>query len=336
MTDPDFITSSGPPQLLGTDPAFLQMLEQVSRLAPLERPALVIGERGTGKELIAARLHFLSRRWDAPFIKLNCAALPENLLESELFGHEAGAFTGARSRHKGRFERAHGGTLFLDEIATASQRVQEQILRVVEYGEMERLGGEAPLHVDVRILAATNVDLPALAAEGKFRADLLDRLSFDVVTVPPLRARPADILLLAEAFGLSMAKALGHDLFAGFSAAAERTLLNHSWPGNVRELRNVVERALYLAGPRDEPLELLRFDPFDSPWRPGTAREVTAPSHAAPAALPTRGFASAVADFERELLDRAMEQSGGSQQRAAEALKLGYHQLRRLLGKYRS
>ena len=132
MTDLDLAPSAGPPQLLGADPAFLQMLEQVSRLAPLERPALVIGERGTGKELIAARLHFLSRRWEAPFIKLNCAALPETLLESELFGHEAGAFTGARSRHKGRFERAHGGTLFLDEIATASQRVQEQILRVVE------------------------------------------------------------------------------------------------------------------------------------------------------------------------------------------------------------
>ncbi|WP_445679619.1 phage shock protein operon transcriptional activator [Radicibacter daui] len=336
MTNLDFATSPEPPQLLGTDPAFLQMLEQVSRLAPLERPALVIGERGTGKELIAARLHFLSRRWDMPFIKLNCAALPENLLESELFGHEAGAFTGARSRHKGRFERAHGGTLFLDEIATASQRVQEQILRVVEYGEMERLGGEAPLHVDVRIIAATNVDLPALAAEGKFRADLLDRLSFDVVTVPPLRARPADILLLAEAFGLSMAKTLGHDLFAGFSAAAEQALLNHPWPGNVRELRNVVERALYLTGPQDEPLEMLRFDPFDSPWRPGTALQAVPRPDETSLRLPEQGFAGAVADFERGLLDRAMEQSGGSQQRAAEALKLGYHQLRRLLGKYRS
>ena len=336
MTDLDLATPAGPPQLLGADPAFLQMLEQVSRLAPLERPALVIGERGTGKELIAARLHFLSRRWEAPFIKLNCAALPETLLESELFGYEAGAFTGARGRHKGRFERAHGGTLFLDEIATASQRVQEQILRVVEYGEMERLGGEAPLRVDVRIIAATNVDLPALAAEGKFRADLLDRLSFDVVTIPPLRARPADIPLLAEAFGLTMAKALGHPLFAGFSPAAERALIEHPWPGNVRELRNVVERAVYLAGPGEEPMELLRFDPFDSPWRPGATFPASPPSDGAPCALPEQGFSEAVAGFERRLLDQALQESGGNQQRAAQALKLGYHQLRRLLRKYRN
>src|SRR3954465_14679598 len=173
-----------PSSLIGSDPAFQAVLEQVSRLAPLDRPALAIGERGAGKELIAERMHYLSRRWEGPFVKVNCAALSETLLETELFGHEAGAFTGARGRHRGRFERADGGTLFLDEIAAASARVQEQVLRVIEYGEYERVGGESVLTTDVRVVAATNVDLPALAAQGGFRADLLDRLAFDVVTLP--------------------------------------------------------------------------------------------------------------------------------------------------------
>src|SRR5690349_10411704 len=155
-----FRNPAEPPQPIGSDPAFQAVLEQVSRLALLDRPALLIGERGTGKELIAERLHFLSRRWDGPFVKVNCAALSETLLETELFGHEAGAFTGARLRHRGRFERADQGTLFLDEIAAASPRVQEQVLRVIEYGEYERVGGEQVLHADVRIVAATNVDLP--------------------------------------------------------------------------------------------------------------------------------------------------------------------------------
>ncbi|MBL8707700.1 MAG: sigma 54-interacting transcriptional regulator, partial [Rhodospirillaceae bacterium] len=185
------------PQLLGEAPAFQALLDHVSAAAPLDRPVLVIGERGTGKELIAARLHYLSRRWDRPFIKVNCAALAPDLLESELFGHEAGAFTGATRRHLGRFERAHGGTLFLDEIANASLRVQEQILRVVEYGEFERVGSGETRAVDVRLIGATNIDLPAAVADGRFRADLLDRLAFDVLTLPPLRARPEDIALLA-------------------------------------------------------------------------------------------------------------------------------------------
>jgi psp operon transcriptional activator len=180
-----------PPSLLGESPAFLAALSHVSRVAPLERPVLVIGERGTGKELIAARLHYLSQRWDRPFVKVNCAALPESLLDSELFGHEAGAFTGATRRQIGRIEQADGGTLFLDEIATASPAVQEKLLRAVEYGEIERVGGRTAT-VDVRVVGATNADLPALAAAGRFRADLLDRLAFDVVTLPPLRARPDD------------------------------------------------------------------------------------------------------------------------------------------------
>src|SRR5690349_14120398 len=177
------------PPLLGESPAFLEMLAQVSRIAALDRPVLVVGERGTGKELVAARLTFLSPRWDKPFIKLNCAALAESLLDSELFGHEAGAFTGAARRRPGRFELADGGTLFLDEIANASLAVQEKLLRVIEYGSFERLGGSDTVSVDVRVIAATNADLPGRVGAGSFRADLLDRLAFDVVMIPPLRER---------------------------------------------------------------------------------------------------------------------------------------------------
>src|SRR3546814_756112 len=208
------------PPLLGESPAFMALTEQISRVAPLDRPVLVIGERGTGKELVAARLHFLSRRWGGPFVKLNCAALAESLLETELFDHEAGAFTGAVKRRSGRFEIADGGSLFLDEIAAASQAVQEKLLRAIEYGAFERVGGNATLTVDVRVIGATNEDLPAAAAAGRFRADLLDRLAFEVITLPPLRARPEDIPLLARHFGRAMAKALDWPQFPDFSEAA--------------------------------------------------------------------------------------------------------------------
>jgi psp operon transcriptional activator len=329
MTHSSREMTAEPATLLGSDPAFLEALEQVSRLAQLDRPALVIGERGTGKELIAERLHFLSPRWEGPFTKVNCAALSETLLESELFGHEAGAFTGARQRRRGRFERSDGGTLFLDEIATASARLQEQILRVIEYGEFERVGGEQTLKVDVRVIGATNVDLPALAERGDFRADLLDRLAFDVVTLPPLRARPNDILELGEAFGLRMARTLGHPVFPGFAPECQRMLLAYSWPGNVRELRNVVERSVYRAGPGEQPIGEIRIDPFESPWRLG--RKPTAPSMPAPSGP----FAPAVAAFETDLIKRALNASNGSQTQAAQRLDLSYHQFRRLLQKYK-
>lgn len=230
--------------LLGEANSFLEVLEQVSRLAPLDKPVLVIGERGTGKELIANRLHYLSARWQGPFISLNCAALNDNLLDSELFGHEAGAFTGASKRHPGRFERADGGTLFLDELATAPMLVQEKLLRVIEYGELERVGGSQPLQVNVRLVCATNADLPRMVEEGHFRADLLDRLAFDVVQLPPLRERQSDIMLLANQFAIQMCRELGLPLFPGFSERATATLLGYRWPGNIRELKNVVERGL--------------------------------------------------------------------------------------------
>ena len=256
------------PSMLGEDPAFLEVEAQVSRLAAIDRPCLVIGERGTGKELLATRLHYLSPRWDGPLVKVNCAALTESLLDTELFGHEAGAFTGAQRQHVGRFERADGGTLLLDEIASASAAVQEKVLRVIEYGEMERVGGRRTIQLDVRVVGAANVDLPSLARNGAFRADLLDRLAFEVVTLPPLRARPVDVMALAHAFALEITQTMGRDVFPGFSPRAEKLLLAHSWPGNVRELKNVVERAVYRSESSDVAIDTVVIDPFDSPWRP--------------------------------------------------------------------
>ena len=255
-------------QLIGESPAFLKVLEEVSTVAELDKPVLLVGERGTGKELLAARLHFLSKRWDSVYLQMNCASLTETLLETELFGHEAGAFTGATRRHLGRFERAHTGTLFLDELATASMRVQEKVLRVIEYGEFERVGGTGTIQTDVRIVAATNEDLPTLAQQGEFREDLLDRLAFDVITIPPLRSRKEDILLLAEHFAVKMANEIGRNVFPGFSRQAQEILCTYDWPGNVRQLKNVVERAVYRNDPSD-PVDAIAIDPFDSPFRIG-------------------------------------------------------------------
>ena len=336
-----------PPPILGEDPSFLEVEEQISRLAAIDRPCLVVGERGTGKELLATRLHYLSPRWDGPFVKINCAALAESLLDTELFGHEAGAFTGAQRQHIGRFERADGGTLLLDEISSASTAVQEKVLRVIEYGEMERVGGRRTIQLDVRVIGAANVDLPSLARSGAFRADLLDRLAFEVVTIPPLRARPADIMTLANAFALEITRALSKDVFPGFGRRAEESLLRHAWPGNVRELKNVVERAVYRSASSAAPVDVVVIDPFENRWRPsgdsiGTdagpppARPSDAPESAAPAPPPELpvDFQAEVAQFERSLLERALNASRHSQIGAARALGLGYHQLRRLLKKH--
>lgn len=319
--------------MLGSASVFLDMLQQVSNVAPLARPVLVIGERGTGKELVSARLHYLSPRWEKPLVTINCAALGESLLEAELFGHEAGAFTGAVKRREGRFERADGGTLFLDEIAAASPAVQEKILRVVEYGEFERLGSSSTIKVNVRLVAATNVDLPSEAEKGRFRADLLDRLAFDVVTVPPLRERPGDILLLARNFGLAMAQELKRSVFSGFTQEAEHVLEAHYWPGNVRELKNVVERAVYRAPDCDQPIHRIVIDPFESPFRPRPADASSTPFGSAAPAGPYDFFARMEA-IEREALTVALAANGGNQKRTASYLGLAYHQLRNLLRKY--
>ena len=322
------------PPLLGEAPAFLDMLAQVSRVAPLERPVLVVGERGTGKELVAARLNYLSPRWDKPFVKLNCAALAESLLDSELFGHEAGAFTGAARRRLGRFELADGGTLFLDEIATASLAVQEKILRVIEYGSFERVGGSETVTVDVRVVAATNADLPELATAGKFRADLLDRLAFDVVTIPALRERREDIALLADHFARGMTRELGRPRFLGFTARASSALERHGWPGNVRELRNAVERSVARAAAPEQPLDEIVLDAFASRRRPA-ALSPTVPVAAAPAgAPPPHGLAAQVRGFEATLLREALAACRFNQRRTAERLGLSYDQLRHYLKKH--
>ncbi|MBF0890680.1 phage shock protein operon transcriptional activator [Gluconobacter sp. LMG 1744] len=322
------------PTPIGRAPAFLGMLDQVSRLAPLRRPVLVIGERGTGKELVAARLALLSDRWDRPLVKLNCAALPEALLDSELFGHEAGAFTGAQKRRLSRFERADGGTMFLDEIGTASQAVQEKLLRVIEYGSFERVGGSETIRVDVRLIGATNADLPAMAREGRFRADLLDRLAFDVVNIPPLRARPEDISLLAEHFATRMSAELGRKMFAGFTERALERLQAYDWPGNVRELRNVVERSVYRMDRPEKALDEIVLDPFVVPdWknvqvqRVVTAVPVVVPAEGETLTFP-RDFGADVRTHERSLLEAALREAQFSQRRAAELLGLTYYQFR--------
>lgn len=354
------------PPLIGQSPVFLESLDLASRAARLDRPLLVVGERGTGKELIAARVHFLSDRWDGAYVKINCAALTDSLLESELFGHEAGAFTGAGKQHVGAFERADGGTLFLDEIGVASVRLQEKILRVVEYGAFERVGGARTLSVDVRLVAATNEDLPTLAREGRFRADLLDRLAFDVITLAPLRARWEDIPILAEHFGRRMAAEVGALRFAGFAMPAMAALIDHAWPGNVRELKNVVERAVFRASIMDAsasiPIEEVTLDPFASPWRPGgraqgqpwaepgadlgaepgpdlghapepTPRPPGLPSFPAPDLSDLARFEDQLAAFEAAFVRAALRAEDGHQGRAAKRLGLSYHQFRGRLRK---
>lgn len=331
------------PRMIGESASFLEMQEHVSQVAPLNKPVLIVGERGTGKELIAARLHFLSRRWEQSFLKINCAAMTETLLEAQLFGHEAGAFTGATKLRKGYFERAHGGTLFLDELANTPLAVQEKILRVIEYGEFERLGGNETLTVDVRIVAATNEDLPDLARRHKFREDLLDRLAFDVITLPPLRVRQEDIPVLAEHFAVDMVKQVEGEFFAGFSDKVLRQLLSYSWPGNIRELKNVIERAVYLNG--DGHITELVFNPFESPYRPAanspesqgqreTADTVAAPAIDLPQGEGEFDFKEAVKEYEVGLINQALERSQFNQKKAAELLGLSYHQLRGYLRKY--
>jgi psp operon transcriptional activator len=274
--------------LVGESPSFLAMLEHVSQAAKLLKPVLVIGERGTGKELITARLHYLSDRWEQELVRVNCAALTETLLESELFGHEAGAFTGATRMHQGCFEQADGGTLVLDELGTIPLRMQEKILRVIEYGEFQRVGGSKTLTSDARIVGSTNENLPALAAQGRFRADLLDRLAFDVIHVPPLRARPEDIEALAYHFAINVTAELKRPFFPGFSDNALDELRSYAWPGNVRELKNTVERSIYRADEPEEPIETLFFDPFESPFAPA-AGNVMAGNPASAGAAPSDG-----------------------------------------------
>jgi psp operon transcriptional activator len=333
FTDPS-TASPNLPEAMGESEEFLQFQENLSRAARVNRPVLLIGERGTGKEIAAARLHFLSPRWEGPLITLNCAALAPSLIESELFGHEEGAFTGANRRKTGRFEAADGGTLFLDELGMIPLEVQEKILRVVEYGIFERVGGSTPIRVDVRIMGATNANLVEMAEKGQFKQDLLDRLSFEVLFLPPLRVREGDIILLANHFAVRMTQELGLDGVPSFSETAQEKLIDYPWPGNVRELKNVVERAVYSAG--EQVIESISFDPFSPPgWAELEEKKQSDPTileKPGESVLPS--YEDALNRFEINLLVRSLRQARNNQKKAAGLLSMSYHQFRWLLRKH--
>jgi len=324
-------------EAIGQSEAFLSFWERLSKVAPIDRPVLLIGERGTGKELAALRLHHLSKRWQGPLVALNCSALTPSLIGAELFGYERGAFTGAATRHIGKFEAADNGTLFLDEIGNIPMEVQEKILRVVEYETFERVGGSKRVEVDVRIVAATNADLPKMVADGRFKPDLLDRLSFEVLFLPPLRVRKGDIRLLAEHFARRMAIELGLNEMPVFSDQAISVLKRYSWPGNVRELKNVVERAVYRT--QGQRINTIETEPFSSPYNEPDTTASPAASFKAQTPVPDNLFAmsfkEAVETLEIALLSKGLASCKHNQRKTARQLGLTYDQLRGLLRKYK-
>ena len=323
------------PEALGQSDAFLDFQARLATVAPVERPVLLVGERGTGKELAAARLHFLSKRWQNPLCSLNCAALSPSLIESELFGHEQGAFTGAAARRQGRFEMADNGTLFLDELGLMPLAAQEKVLRVTEYGVFERVGGTQEIRVDVRLIGATNADLGAMVAEGRFKADLLDRLSFEVLHLPPLRARKGDVTLLARHFAERMARELGMDNAPEISEHAVSKLEAYEWPGNVRELKNIVERAVYQSGGKT--IETINFEPLCAPWQTPKISHTTEPAAQSvfrelERTLREHGLEAARYELEQLALEEALS-GDATQSEAAAKLKLSYDQFRALYRK---
>jgi psp operon transcriptional activator len=325
------------PDALGQSEAFLAFQEALSRVAPVQRPVLLIGERGSGKELAATRLHYLSGRWQRPLVALNCASLAPSLIESELFGYERGAFTGALQRRVGRFEAADGGTLFLDEIGNVPLETQEKILRSVEYHSFERVGGSERVEVDVRILAATNANLPEMAASGRFRSDLLDRLAFEVLLVPPLRERKGDVMLLARHFAVRMARELGREEVPDFSDEACAALEDYPWPGNVRELKNVVERAVYRS--ESSLISEMVFDPFAPCFSRMAAdrldqRRFQVPAEQAGQDLLAVPMKQAVLEMKQRMLKSALERSRYNQRKAAALLGLSYDQFRSLYRRF--
>ncbi|MFA7371116.1 MAG: sigma 54-interacting transcriptional regulator [Sphaerochaetaceae bacterium] len=312
---------------LGESEVFLNFQQELSRAALVNRSVLLIGERGSGKELAALRLHYLSPRWQNNLVTVNCAALPPSLIESELFGYEAGAFTGAGKARKGRFEEAQGGTLFLDEIGLIPLEVQEKILRVVEYGTFERLGSSITHEVDVRIVGATNTNLLDLVEEGKFKRDLLDRLSFEVLFLPPLRERGEDIILLAEYFAAKMAHECNLKQTPFFSEALKEKLRSYPWPGNVRELKNVIERSVYRS--EEQEINEVIFNPFKNPYQ---AHQESLKRNRLDE---LSRYSEAKEELDRSFLIRALKKSGGNQKEAARLLGLTYDQFRGLYRKYK-
>jgi len=305
-------------RIVSASPMIQAILRQVEQIASIPRPVLIRGERGTGKELIAAALHYGGARANRPFVKLNCAALSETLLESELFGHEKGAFTGAIEMRRGRFETADGGTLFLDEVGNTALDFQKNVLRVLEYQEFERIGGTRTIQVDVRVVAATNADLEEEIEAGRFRPDLYDRLRFSIIHLPPLRERVEDVPPLVDYFAQQLCDEVPSILRRPFSVTTLRTMEAYDWPGNVRELKFAVERALCVA-------QSDSVEPGDLP------PEVLGEGGAAPV---TGNFDEKIVRQEQNLLKQALDGAGGSQKEAATALGLSYDRFRHLLRKH--
>ena len=305
-------------RIVSDSPKIQAILQQIEQIAPIPRPVLIRGERGTGKELIAAALHYGGSRHNRPFVKLNCAAVSENLLESELFGHEKGAFTGAAEMRRGRFENADGGTLFLDEIGNTSVDFQKNVLRVIEYQEFERIGGSETIKVDVRVVAATNADLEEEMAQGNFREDLYDRLRFTVIQLPSLRERIEDVRPLVEYFVQQLCDEVPSITQKFFGEAALKTMEAYEWPGNVRELKFAVERALCVAGGGEVEVDDL---PAEVQGQGGVIGV-------------SGNFDAQVDGFEYGLLKRALDGGGGSQKEAAGTLGLTYDRFRHLLRKH--
>jgi len=304
-------------QIVGNSPKMGELRQLIQTVAPTDARALILGESGTGKELVAGALHSLSQRCRAQYVRINCAAIPEMLLESELFGHERGAFTGALKQKPGRVEEANGGTIFLDEIADMSRPLQAKLLRFLEDGTFTRVGGTQELRVNVRFIAATNRDIVQAIAADQFRADLFHRLNVVQFRLPPLRERAEDVLQLAEHF-LKMFNAAMSKSVKSISRGAQQKLLSHRWPGNVRELRNVIERALILEPTRE----------IQSTSLPDFQLETRLNKTESPAATGEHAIDELVADFERNLINATLEKSSFSLTRTADQLKISRHALR--------
>ena len=308
-------------QIVGDSPKMIDLRKFIETVAPTDSTVLILGESGTGKELVAGSIHHLSARAEKNYIRLNCAAIPENLLESELFGHEKGAFTGALRTKTGRVEEADGGTIFLDEIGDMSRPLQAKLLRFLEDGSFTRVGGNEEKRVHVRIIAATNRDIVQAIKENDFREDLYHRLNVMQFRPPPLRDRGRDVVTLAEHFLVQNCQKLGRAPLK-LSTAAEQKLLAHQWPGNVRELRNVMERAAIIEQTDEvQPESLPDFE---------LETQLRSSSDSSPEAEMDfqLGFAEAVASFERKMIQKALEQNQYNVNRSAEQLKMTRHSLR--------
>jgi transcriptional regulator with GAF, ATPase, and Fis domain len=313
--------------LVGESPGMHALFAAIEKVAPTDATVLVTGESGTGKELVAEAIHRGSSRREGPFVAVNSSALTETLAESELFGHERGAFTGAVASRPGRFEMAHGGTLFLDEVATLSPAVQAKLLRVLEGREFERVGGTRSIHVDIRLVAATNEDLERRVAAETFRNDLFYRLNTVILRIPPLRERREDIPLLVDFFAARAAES-HHRRPKAFSPGVFEALGRHPFRGNVRELEHLVEMLTLMVD--DDTIS-----PEHLPGTLGRIGESSEPAQPAPAAAADLPLAESVGRFERELVSQAITRAGGVKARAAEALGLDANQMKYLCRKYR-